>query len=212
LGSHDLLRERKGNELHERERLVLVPRLLSVEPASSGNGVRTVTTVHVRHPHAFVTPIFEYQHGAGATVEESLLGAFEQWQQVDLPVLEDATRLEPMYCAAIRYGHRRVILGPTATWSAEPGEPAGEEHPFCPCCLTTRCFDAFRPLVEGEGTYGVRLYAARDGGGEEMADCRVNGEDFESGKQALIGYAKTWPPRGGELRKQYVVMQRDPSI
>jgi hypothetical protein len=213
LGSHDLLSGRKGDELREREGLVLVPHLLGVEPSASGDSVRTVTTVHVRHRQAFPTAIFEYQHGVGATVEESLESAFEQWQQIDLPVLEDATRLEPMYCAAIRYGHRRVILGPTAEWRAQPeAGPSGEEHDFCPCCLTTRCFDAFRPLVESDETYGVRLYAARNDRGEGLADCRVNGEDFATGQQALIAYARTWRPRGDEFRKQYVVMQRDPAV
>jgi hypothetical protein len=210
LGAHDLLRERTGDELREREGLVLTPRLLSVEPSASG--VRTVTTVQVQHRQAFPTPIFEYQHGVGATVEESLTFAFEQWQQIDLPVLEDATRLEPMYCAAIRFGHRRVILGPTATLCAQPAVPSGEEHDFCPCCLTTRCFDAFRPLVESDGIYGVRLYAARNAGGDAQADCRVNGEDFATGQDSLIAYARTWQPRGNEFRKQYVVMQRDPAV
>ncbi len=34
----------------------------------------------------------------------------------------------------------------------------------------------------------------------------MNGEDFEPGKAALRKYAATWPDRGVEFRKQYVVV------
>ena len=54
---------------------------------------------------------------------------------------------------------------------------AAEEHPFCPCCLLTRSFEAFRGFMEGDGFYCLRLFAARDTEGVPQADCRVNGED-----------------------------------
>ena len=40
-----------------------------------------------------------------------------------------------------------------------------------------------------------------------MADCRVNGDDFEPGAIALRAYATTWPDAGYEFRKQYVIFQ-----
>ena len=43
--------------------------------------------------------------------------------------------------------------------------------------------------------------------GVPAADCRVNGEDWEKGMQALREYARTWPAAGYEFRKQYVVLQ-----
>jgi len=209
--------ERDGDELRASEELVLVPRLVAAEPSQSG-GMRTVSTVHVRHARAFPTAIFEFQHGVGGDLDESVASALDLWAQVDLPVLEDATRVEPLYCAALRFDraaaegvtalHRRVLLGPTATFAANP-PPAqtAEEHGFCPCCLTTNCLDAFKALMEGDDTFGVRLYAARSEAGDAIADCRVNGEDFAAGKLALAAYAATWEPRGYEFRKQYVVMQ-----
>jgi hypothetical protein len=76
-----------------------------------------------------------------------------------------------------------------------------------PCWDSARkSFPAFKDLFEGDGFYGVRLYAARDEAGVPLADCRVNGEDYESGASALREYAKTWPPAGFEFRKQYVVL------
>ena len=86
-------------------------------------------------------------------------------------------------------------------------EDTSEEHPFCPCCLLTKSFEAFRELIEGNGFYGLRLFAARDAEGELQADCRVNGDDWDKGAQALREYARTWPEAGYEFRKQYVVLQ-----
>ena len=85
--------------------------------------------------------------------------------------------------------------------------PSDAEHPFCPCCFLTNTFDAFKALMESDRFYGIRLFAARGEDGSPQADCRVNGQDWEDGKRALLGYVETWPQAGLEFRKQYVVMQ-----
>ena len=56
---------------------------------------------------------------------------------------------------------------------------------------------------------GIRLFTLRTEDGEAQADCRINGEDFESVAIALHEYAKTWPFAGYELRKQYIVMHTE---
>ena len=61
--------------------------------------------------------------------------------------------------------------------------------------------------MEGERLYGLRLFAARGEDGAPQADCRVNGDDWEPGAQALREYVKTWAEAGYEFRKQYVVLQ-----
>jgi hypothetical protein len=43
-----------------------------------------------------------------------------------------------------------------------------------------------------------------------QADCRVNGEDWSAGAEALRAYVTRWPDRGFEFRKQYVVIQSPP--
>jgi hypothetical protein len=116
---------------------------------------------------------------------------------------------------------RRVILGPIAhlvqnpTVHADKSTPGSgedvegdgdDEHDFCPCCLLTRSFEAFTPLIEDSGVYGLLLFAARDADGASQADCRVNGDDWEKGAQALRQYVTTWPDAGYEFRKQYVVL------
>jgi hypothetical protein len=109
---------------------------------------------------------------------------------------------------------RRAVLGPVAHYAERPAAKSDgtsgsetEEHPFCPCCLLTNSFQAFQSLLEAEGFCGIRLDAARDENGKPQADCRVNGGDWEAGAQALRNYVKTWPARGFEFRKQYVVIQ-----
>ncbi len=58
-----------------------------------------------------------------------------------------------------------------------------------------------------QGVTRARLFAAREQDGTPLADCRVNGEDWAHGAQALRKYAITWPAAGYEFRKQYVVLQ-----
>jgi hypothetical protein len=59
---------------------------------------------------------------------------------------------------------------------------SADEHSFCPCCLLTRSFEAFKALFEGERFHALRLYAARDLDGLAQADCRVNGERLSRGR------------------------------
>ncbi len=46
----------------------------------------------------------------------------------------------------------------------------------------------------------------RDESGAPGADCRINGEDYEPGMEALRAYVATWPGAGVEYRKQYVFL------
>jgi hypothetical protein len=61
--------------------------------------------------------------------------------------------------------------------------------------------------MKTEGFFGIRLLASRDDDGLIEADFRINGEEWEPGKEALCAYAATWSPAGLEMRKQYVVVQ-----
>src|SRR5262249_50212808 len=155
------------------------------------------------------------------SLERALEGGIENWAQLDLPALADATRAKPRDCALIKFQFpekdgrpryvRRAVLGPAGRYGVAASEAPQEAAPwFCPCCLLTNCFDAFKTLIEGEGVYAVRLFAARGVDSQPAADCRVNGEDYEPGKAALAAYAKKWGGTGFEFRKQYVILQRDP--
>jgi len=59
--------------------------------------------------------------------------------------------------------------------------------------------------------YGIRLFAMRDEQGAHVADCRVNGVDWDPGKQAVAKYVSSWPDLGFEFRKQYVVLHTWPN-
>jgi len=217
--------------IHRASGFILLPQLAGLQPLDSG-GVRTTTTMQVNHPVLAPDGIFEYQHSTGDSVADSIRKGFEQWAEVDLVPLLDALEPEPKSCTTLKMSFaetegkparlRRAVLGPVAHLMEKPPARAGpntsgsgatrqgeacEEHPFCPCCLLTNSFEAFKELIEGTGVCGLRLFAARDSDGAPQADCRVNGVDWEKGAEALRNYAKTWPPAGYEFRKQYVVLQ-----
>jgi hypothetical protein len=172
--------------------------------------------------------VFEYQHSAGDNTADSIAKGLHQWVQTDFVALLEALRPKPHVCTMMEMDFpandgkparvRRAILGPVAHFMQHPpakpepsgadgGDEGGDEHPFCPCCLLTRSFQVFKDFMEDDAFYGLRLYAARDENCAPQADCRVNGEDWEAGKEALREYAATWPPAGYEFRKQYVVLQ-----
>ncbi|HEV3078378.1 MAG TPA: DUF6348 family protein [Gemmataceae bacterium] len=216
--------------LHPDSGIMILPQLVGIEPLEKG-GVRTVTTMQTNHPTLSPAGVFEYQHSAAGTVAESIAKGFEQWVQTDFVPLMEALRPRPEKCTTMEMSFpetadkpprfRRAILGPVAhlmtkpppqpntSGEAQKREGVAEEpdHPFCPCCLLTNSFQAFKGLLEDDAFYGLRLFAARDENGDAQADCRVNGEDFEPGAQALREYARTWPEAGYEFRKQYVILQ-----
>lgn len=224
---HDLLTSNEIAARIEDAQLVLPDAGLQIVPrgweiAQINNRTRTVTTINAIDTRHFPKGLIEFQHGLGDTLAESLRYGFEQWLRIDFPVLASVAQGEMMSCSAMEIElpesatsparRRRIALGPPAQFTAKPiPEPRGTEgeessaHDFCPCCLTTNSFDAFKPLLESNETFGVRLYAARDDNGEASADCRVNGEDFTPGAEALRAYAANWPDRGFEFRKQYVI-------
>ena len=203
---------------HVETEFAISPQLVAMTPLNDG-GVQTATTIQVNHPTLTPDGVFEYQHSTGNSVADSVAKGFDQWLRTDFPPLLDALRPAPTVCAAMEMSFpvaagvtrcRRAVFGPiTHFMQHPPAEPstANEDHPFCPCCLLTKSFEAFRDLIEGEGFHGVRLFAARDEHGEPQADCRVDGEDWEKGAEALREYARTWPAAGHEFRKQYVVLR-----
>ena len=202
---------------HNDSGFVLIPQFVAIQPLDDG-GARTVTTMQANHPVLMPDGVFEYQHSTGDSVATSISEGFDQWAQTDFVALLDALRPQPASCTTLQFKFpatndkpartRRAILGPIShLMQKPPEEDAQDEHPFCPCCLLTKSFEAFRDLIEGDGFYGIRLFALRDADGEPAADCRVNGEDWENGAQALREYVRTWPPAGYEFRKQYVVLQ-----
>lgn len=205
---------------HAESGFTILPQLVGVQPLDDG-GVRTINTVQTNHPWLSPGGVFEYQHSADNSIADSISKGFDLWVQTDFVPLLDALLPEPKSCTALEMAFpakagkpsraRRAVLGPVAHFTQEPpgvaDENSPDEYPFCPCCLLTKSFEAFRDLIEGDGFYCLRLFAARDTDAVPEADCRVNGQDWEKGAQALREYASTWPAAGYEFRKQYVVLQ-----
>jgi hypothetical protein len=226
-----LVRSEEGWLVHKSTGFILLPEVTEIQPLDGG-GVRTTTTIQTDHSALAPDGVFEYQHSTGNNLDESLRQGFDQWAKTDFTALMDALQPKPETCTTLemqfpaKEGNpayfRRVVLGPVThvvqypQAAAERNAPRGEEenqgehcggHEFCPCCLLTNSFEAFRNLIESSGFYGLRLLAMRDENGNPQADCRVNGTDWDVGAAALRTYVATWPAAGFELRKQYVVLQ-----
>jgi hypothetical protein len=216
--------------VHTDSGFVLLPRLVKFGPLERG-GVQTTTTIQTHHPALVPDGVFEYQHATGDNVEASIRKGLDQWAQTGFVALLDALQPTPAKCTTLRMTFpekdgklaytRRAVLGPVFHWvehaeiyeqksAAGSGEDVergqGERHDFCPCCLLTRSFETFVELVEDRGFYGLLLFAARDVKGVPQADCRVNGNDWDAGAEALRKYVTTWPEAGYEIRKQFVVL------
>lgn len=197
---------------------ILQPRLVSLQPLEKG-GVQTLTTVEVTNAAGIPAGVFEFQHSTGDDIQASITKGFNSWMEGDLPVFVDALREQPEQCTYLQIepaagtglGKRRVVLGPVGHLVTRPAENEQEEHPFCPCCLFTKTGEIWKEKVDGSDFYGIRLFAMRGPDGSAGADCRVNGEDWDAGKAALIEYVKSWPDRGVEFRKQYIIMQSRPT-
>jgi hypothetical protein len=196
---------------------MLSPQLVDMRLLNDG-GIQTLSTIQINHSLLVPDGTFEFQHSTGNSATQSLANGFDMWAQTDFVALLDALEEKPSQCTVMvmqfpategRAGRvRRAILGPTAHYMQEPPPKTdSEEHPFCPCCLLTRSGHVFRELIQADGFQCIRMFAARDVEGNAQADCRVNGEEFPQGAQALREYAATWPLAGYEFRKQYVVLQ-----
>jgi hypothetical protein len=198
----------------------LLPQVVAVEPRDS-SGVNTVSTIQITHGSLVPGGVFEYQHSTGNDIRESFAAGFKSWAEVDLPVFEDALRetaKDSMYMEmspgreanSVLTADRRVVLGPPLQMVQHPAAPTGGDD-FCPCCLFTQSIAAFDDLLKDRAFHAIRLFVLRDAQGEIEADCRVDGIDRPSAAAALVKYAKTWPDRGFEYRKQYVGIQTRPA-
>jgi hypothetical protein len=203
---------------HPESGLVMKPVL--GHSRASGEWVHSTSAITTSHPQLIPNGIFEYQHAFDGTLDDALSRGFDSWVQSDFAVLLDALRDTPQLCQSFEFTfpqtdgpplHRRAVLGPVEYMSMATVlgtySVTEDEHPFCPCCFLRNTLESFRPLVENDAFYAIRMLAAHDNRGNAQADCRVNGQDWVPGRDALIAYAGTWPQAGIEQRKQYVILQ-----
>lgn len=180
---------------------------------------RISVRIQVRHPSTFVNILGDYQHALGANEAAALVEAWQQWLTQDYPVLDDLTKTQPESCTLIDLStqadsavtqtsnlKRQVLLGPVAHLKSKETEIV-EEHPFCPCCLFTASLQSLHELLQESTCYGIRFFVARDASGKISLDCRVNGEPFAAAQPLLEEYAASWPDRGLEFRKQFIVIR-----
>lgn len=206
--------------LHLESGCIFQPQLAHLELRDDGS-IHTMTTIQVNHPVICPDGVFEFQHSVADSFNTALAEGIDSWAQTDLVVLMSITEVKPESVMQLEMTFpekdgqperkRRALLGPVQYYAQEASKSqttGDDEHPpFCTCCLLTQSLDIFKKYFEGNQFYALRLYAARMDDGTPAADCRINGEDCEEGKAALMRYVERWPEQGFEFRKQYVVIQ-----
>jgi len=206
----------KGDWVELEGGFFLLPQVVGVAPKDD-SGVKTTSTIQISHPELVPGGVFEFQHSTGANVRESFTQGFKGWAELDLPVFLDAQRDKAKTCmymemkqgqeaTSVLAADRRIVLGPPLQM-VQKTNPISGEHVFCPCCLFTHSFRAFDGILKAREFHGIRLFVMRDADGHIQADCRVDGVDCPAGAEELLKYAKDWPDRGLEYRKQYVCIQ-----
>lgn len=204
------------------------PRFVSLDVKDYGK-VGTCTTIQACHPDLCPDGVFEYQYSIPMLdILETLRGAFYMWIRFDLPVFR-TTVSKAADCMSMEMKFpekdnglprsRQVVFVPTWRYLSDPPEACSgdasdacaDEHEVCDCCLFTNSLERFKVLLEQDGFYALRFFAARDEDGSVSTDCRLNGEDWAEGAQALADYAATWQS-GYEFRKQLVVIRTLPVL
>ncbi|WP_395752124.1 DUF6348 family protein [Prosthecobacter sp.] len=197
---------------------VILPQFYNLQPQEP-SGVSTCSTIEVRHSNQIPQGVFEYQHSFGENLAASFARGFQKWLEIDFAVFQDTVLKKPENCLSLEMSfpakdgspphYRRALLGPVSLTRAEPpAAPVSEdEHEaFCPCCLFMSLSEPLKPHMESSSFMAIRFFAARSADGEASADCRINGMDWEPGRQALLEYVGKWPGQGFECRKQYGVL------
>lgn len=213
---HSIVRRKSWVEVNRD--FTIMPQVIAVQPLEDG-GVRTSSTIQVAHKSLVPAGVFEYQYTTGDDIKSAFRKGFESWAASDFPVFLDALLEKPDQCTLLHMspgdqptfkGDRRVIFGPPSHAVSYSSLPGKEAHDFCPCCLFNNTREVFNKLLTDGQFHGIRFFALRNADGSLEADCRVDGREWDSGKEALIQYAGTWPDRGFEFRKQYVGIQSWP--
>lgn len=190
------------------EDMILQPQILSFNPRDDSS-VSTSSTIPINSAKELSSGLFEYQHSVGNNLEDSLIKGFNAWIKSDLKTLIESIQ-GTVECTQMQMelpgkkAARQITFGPVTRYIKTQ---SNEEHSFCPCCFFTNNFEVFRPIINSNDVFGIRFFASRSENGEIEADCRINGMDFEAGKNALIEYGKTWQGEGFDFRKQYVIVR-----
>lgn len=186
------------------------PEIVGIQPQENKD-VQTTTVISYFNQQFVSSGSFEFQHSIGKNINESTVEGFNNWFSADFPVIIESMSEKLKQCTMMKLNFknkssRKIYLGPVIHLVKKVDDKK-EEHPFCQCCFVSNNFKNFEEYLTNSGFYAIRMLALRDKDGQINADCRINGIDYELGKQSLIEYAKTWPNHGVEMRKQYVIVK-----
>jgi hypothetical protein len=227
---------REGNWLRLDNGFWFLPQWVSSKVIDGS--IFTTTTVEINHQTFIPNGFLDYQHvDVTNSIAASFLTGLNQWVQICAVPLFDSLLTKPKNSnyVVIEFPNdadgamtgsdysseknrlRRIIFGPVvhSELSSDADfqkdvNPSNEHGEFCPCCLLKRLDDVFMPILNSDDYTIIQLSAFRDLDGIIKTTCYVNGKDFKAGRDALMEDTKTWPHRGGESRKNFIIVQNVP--
>lgn len=188
------------------------------EDSLKGN-IHARLIIKTRHEGLFPDGIFEFAYGGGTDMESAIIDAAYRWIQSDFNTIHD------LLCTAKEHNHdgnKADVVSMTPQ-----GEVLGWEIVFGPLISTTiegvkqkisqdeifwRLFDVITEDLLGEkGIYPIKFFAIQNEKNEIDADCRLNGQDWQKGREALLEYIREWNLKDiFHWRKQYVIVVNRP--
>lgn len=183
--------------------LIIEPRLINTNELENGS-CSVIVNVCCKHFDKFPDGITEIAVGIGQSVNDAIATAFNNWIVGDFPPIHDylcsSSNLLGDYSESISY-------------SGELDKIIGWDLFFGPCMETSQNMNnletninkqnqkliqqiLFQPLVDmifgTPGLYYIRIFMSKKSNGQIDCDCRVNGNDWEHGKNYLIDYIKKY--------------------
>jgi hypothetical protein len=204
--------------------LDLALELRIVKENMTDNGCSVFMTIRCTHPIKFPAGITEYATGMAENKRAAVSQAFHNW------IICDFTPIHDYLCES---GTLLGSTSETACYAGELNEFVAWDIFYGPRIETVQhgshlhptkndskeqviviqtLFQALTDEVFGvPGLYYIRTFMSKYQDGSIQCDCRVNGNDWEHGKESLIQYISQYPTGDGLIYiKQNILLANKP--
>ncbi len=183
--------------------LIIEPKLTIVNELANGN-CSVIINVCCKHLDKFPNGITEIAVGMGHSIDEAIATAFNNWIVGDFPPIHDylcgSSSLLGEYSETISYSGDldKVIgwdlfFGPRLETSQNMNNLETSINKQNQKLILQTLFQPLVDMILGTpGLYFIRTFMSKKGDGQIECDCRVNGNDWEHGKNYLIDYIKKY--------------------
>lgn len=164
----------------------------------------------------FPGPIFEFVYGWGSSTKVATINAFERWIDSDFPVIHDFLadhKLENGHTSEVKIASNSGETGEQISWKGiigpllifKGGEVVYDQE---------NRNEIIKPLFEAitgdflgrRGMYPIRCFMSKNSDQQIEVDCRVNGEEWKRGYDALVECCQRWEVQDYLFWKQYLLI------